>query len=227
MIPLWMSASLPSSPRCGCALTSVGPPWVAQRVWPMPVWPSSRPMSARSSSEDAELAGALAGLEPARVVDDRDAGGVVAAVLQPLQTRRGARRSRCPGRRIPRFHTWARFYRLPAAPAAQRLTRDTPPRCAPVRWRDVRPDAIRRRDPVPRDRPRRLGRPRPERAAPARRSPRSSSCAASATRSTCTEVADVYVPLSRLLNLYAAGARATGEATTAFLRPDRRRRRRS
>ena len=33
-----------------------------------------------------------------------------------------------------------------------------------------------------------------------------------------TEVSDVYVPLSRLLNLYAAGARATGEAATAFLR---------
>ena len=32
------------------------------------------------------------------------------------------------------------------------------------------------------------------------------------------EVADVYVPLSRLLNLYAAGARATAEATTGFLR---------
>lgn len=31
------------------------------------------------------------------------------------------------------------------------------------------------------------------------------------------EVADVYVPLSRLLNLYAAGARATAEATNGFL----------
>ena len=38
MIPLWMSASLPSDPpRCGWALLSVGPPWVAQRVCPMPV----------------------------------------------------------------------------------------------------------------------------------------------------------------------------------------------
>jgi type I pantothenate kinase len=31
------------------------------------------------------------------------------------------------------------------------------------------------------------------------------------------EVADVYVPLSRLINLYAAGARALHESTTAFL----------
>src|SRR3954463_15535387 len=29
-----------------------------------------------------------------------------------------------------------------------------------------------------------------------------------------SEVSDVYVPLSRLLNLYAAGTRATGEAAT-------------
>jgi type I pantothenate kinase len=32
-----------------------------------------------------------------------------------------------------------------------------------------------------------------------------------------TEVADVYVPLSRLLNLYATGARSTGTATSEFL----------
>ena len=38
MMPLWISASLPSSPpRWGWALASVGPPWVAQRVCPMPV----------------------------------------------------------------------------------------------------------------------------------------------------------------------------------------------
>jgi len=33
-----------------------------------------------------------------------------------------------------------------------------------------------------------------------------------------TEVAEVYLPLSRLLNLYVAGARATRDATQAFLR---------
>jgi type I pantothenate kinase len=32
-----------------------------------------------------------------------------------------------------------------------------------------------------------------------------------------TEVAEVYLPLSRLLNLYVAGARATRDATSAFL----------
>jgi type I pantothenate kinase len=35
-----------------------------------------------------------------------------------------------------------------------------------------------------------------------------------------TEVAEVYLPLSRLLNLYVAGARATREATAAFLHQD-------
>ncbi|MGN6503719.1 MAG: type I pantothenate kinase, partial [Pseudolysinimonas sp.] len=32
-----------------------------------------------------------------------------------------------------------------------------------------------------------------------------------------TEVAEVYLPLARLLNLYVAGARATRDATQAFL----------
>ncbi len=35
-----------------------------------------------------------------------------------------------------------------------------------------------------------------------------------------TEVSEVYLPLSRLLNLYVAGARATREATAAFLQQD-------
>ena len=49
MMPLWITASLSSSARCGCALPSVGPPWVAQRVWPMPVVPSARGCALRSS----------------------------------------------------------------------------------------------------------------------------------------------------------------------------------
>ena len=34
---------LPASSVCGWALTSVGAPWVAQRVWAMPMWASGRP----------------------------------------------------------------------------------------------------------------------------------------------------------------------------------------
>jgi hypothetical protein len=55
MMPLWMRASLPSSPRCGWALSSVGPPWVAHRVWPMPVCPSARGSSPRSSERMPSL----------------------------------------------------------------------------------------------------------------------------------------------------------------------------
>ena len=39
MMPLWTTAILPAASRCGCALRSVGLPWVAQRVWPIPVLP--------------------------------------------------------------------------------------------------------------------------------------------------------------------------------------------
>jgi len=39
IMPLWMMASRPLRERCGWALRSVGLPWVAHRVWPMPVVP--------------------------------------------------------------------------------------------------------------------------------------------------------------------------------------------
>ena len=35
MIPLWMRASRPVQSRWGWAFSTVGPPWVAQRVCPM------------------------------------------------------------------------------------------------------------------------------------------------------------------------------------------------
>lgn len=38
-MPLWMRAILPSSVVWGWAFGSVGAPWVAQRVWPMPKAP--------------------------------------------------------------------------------------------------------------------------------------------------------------------------------------------
>ena len=39
MMPLWTTAS--RGEACGWALVSVGLPWVAQRVWPMPIAPMS------------------------------------------------------------------------------------------------------------------------------------------------------------------------------------------
>ena len=81
MMPLWTTATL--SVACGCALLSVGLPWVAQRVWPMPVWPASG--SARSRAlEILQLAFGAAALE--MVAFQRgDAGGIVAAIFQPLE----------------------------------------------------------------------------------------------------------------------------------------------
>ena len=86
MMPLWMRASLPSSPRCGCAFRSFGAPCVAQRVWPMPV----RAVRDRGWLEVVEqhlqLAGALAGGHRAVRADHRDARGVVSAVLEALES---------------------------------------------------------------------------------------------------------------------------------------------
>ncbi len=59
MMPLWMSARRPEQSESGCAFSSEGRPWVAQRVWPMPAdapfgAPSAR--LTRSSRERVPLA---------------------------------------------------------------------------------------------------------------------------------------------------------------------------
>ena len=83
MIPLWIRASLPSEPpRCGCALLSVGPPWVAQRVCPMPVLDGGQRVGDERLTQVAELAGALLRGHVV-AVHQGHAGGVVAAVLEP------------------------------------------------------------------------------------------------------------------------------------------------
>ena len=55
MIPLWMTATVPSADRCGCALRSVGPPCVAQRVCPMPIVAGGSGCSASTFSRLASL----------------------------------------------------------------------------------------------------------------------------------------------------------------------------
>ena len=47
MMPLCTTAT--RSVACGCALVSVGRPWVAQRVWPMPIVPASGSLVSRFS----------------------------------------------------------------------------------------------------------------------------------------------------------------------------------
>ncbi len=66
MMPLWMTAIRPSVERCGCALRSVGPPWVAHRVCPMPVLPSAIPGAGSSASAFSRLASLPARLAVSR-----------------------------------------------------------------------------------------------------------------------------------------------------------------
>src|SRR5664279_5592389 len=60
MIPLWTRAIVPPAQdaTCGCALTSVGGPWVAHRLCPMPAAPvglDSSKAAANSTSLPARL----------------------------------------------------------------------------------------------------------------------------------------------------------------------------
>jgi hypothetical protein len=55
MIPLWITATDPSADTCGWALRSVGPPWVAQRVCPIPIVAAGRGRSASTFSRLASL----------------------------------------------------------------------------------------------------------------------------------------------------------------------------
>ncbi len=90
MMPLCTTAS--RSVACGCALFSVGLPWVAQRVWPMPASAGER-FAAEPLFEIAQLAFGAAAFQMA-VLDGRDAGGIVAAIFQPLQRIDQQRRDR-------------------------------------------------------------------------------------------------------------------------------------
>ena len=64
MMPLWITATRPSAGECGWALRSVGPPWVAHRVCPMPVVPSPMPigLAAQVGSSAARSASAFSRL---------------------------------------------------------------------------------------------------------------------------------------------------------------------
>ena len=81
MMPLCTTET--SSVICGWALASIGLPWVAQRVWPMPVAPVQR-LALEQLLEIAQLAFGAPPPEMA-VLDGGDAGGIVAAIFEPLQ----------------------------------------------------------------------------------------------------------------------------------------------
>ena len=79
MMPLCTTATPPYA--CGWAFSSDGRPCVAQRVCPMPVQPASGRVARARVDEVLELALRALDGEAGRA-DHRDAGGVVAAVLE-------------------------------------------------------------------------------------------------------------------------------------------------
>ena len=81
MMPLCATAT--RSVACGWALLSVGLPWVAQRVWPMPILPASGSLH-QARFESGEFA--LGAPAPERaMIQGGDAGGVIAAVFEALE----------------------------------------------------------------------------------------------------------------------------------------------
>ncbi len=81
MMPLWTRATRPA--LCGWALGVVGAPWVAQRVWPMPMV-AFKGSGGEHGLQLADLALGAAAFDLA-VDHGGDAGGIVAPVFQPLQ----------------------------------------------------------------------------------------------------------------------------------------------
>ena len=105
MTPLWTTATAPLPPRCGWAFTSVGAPWVAQRVWPMPICPVEGVSASRRwrlSMRPADLVS----VEAVGGEEGGDAGAVVAAVLEAAKPVDEDTRQRHEVQRIRRFRTW-------------------------------------------------------------------------------------------------------------------------
>ena len=85
MMPLWMTATVPVQSTCGWALRSLGAPWVAQRVWPMPVRGRRQRALVEQRLEVGQLAARFFAVASLPSAEHRDSGRVVAAVLQPPQ----------------------------------------------------------------------------------------------------------------------------------------------
>ena len=81
MMPLWMTVISPVQSRCGWALRSFGRPWVAQRVCARPTAAEGVDVE-QGRPQVGELAGLLLHEQVAVLVDQGDAGRVVAAVLE-------------------------------------------------------------------------------------------------------------------------------------------------
>ena len=112
MMPLWIRASWPSSARCGCAFWSVGPPWVAQRVWPMPVSDSGQRVGLEFGDEVGRACPTSCGTKwfrrPRRRCRQSRSRGIRDGAI-PQGRRPGHRVQYLPAaecQHIQRFHTW-------------------------------------------------------------------------------------------------------------------------
>ena len=86
MIPFITTRTVPSALVCGCAFSVVTRPWVAQRVWPSPAVAPEAVVRAGGVAQLGEVADGADRLGDALVLgEEREAGGVVAAVLEPLE----------------------------------------------------------------------------------------------------------------------------------------------
>ena len=91
---------------CGCALRSLGAPCVAQRVWAMPSVPAIG-LSRQRLFQRAHLAHRAQAPQLAVGGQHRDAGRVVAAVFEALQTLDQDRHDIAPGDSLRLFRTCA------------------------------------------------------------------------------------------------------------------------
>jgi hypothetical protein len=85
MMPLWtraMRAFSSLGEKCGWALCEAGAPWVAQRVWAMPVKPCRRFLDLRFEVGHARGA---ARARQAAVDVQGDAAGIIATVFEAFQ----------------------------------------------------------------------------------------------------------------------------------------------
>ncbi len=88
MIPLWTTATRPALSRCGWALVSVGPPWVAHRVWPIPALPAGSGRSTSTFSRLRSFPAFLAAASPpsARIATPAESYPRYSSRLRPATT---------------------------------------------------------------------------------------------------------------------------------------------
>ncbi|CAM5233766.1 hypothetical protein SVIOM342S_00108 [Streptomyces violaceorubidus] len=118
-MPLWTTATRPALSRCGWALASVGPPWVAQRVWPMPVAADGSGCSDSSLSRLTSLPARLAVATGGTIGAVR--GGTCRARSPGCRAASPAIRHRVPPRPLPA--PGARTTRQPTQVSRRRLRR--------------------------------------------------------------------------------------------------------